>query len=150
MSSLKHFEDFVSRGIVKKQSPDKSRSAFLVKNAEKEYKTLLEMVQKLGVNDLSVDTYVKNGHDILMSYVRAKMLIDGYYASGWGGHEAEVSYMRKLGFSESELQFADQLRFFRNGIMYYGTQLDVEYALKVLDFIKEMIPRLKKVLENKK
>lgn len=51
-----------------------SRSAFLVNEAEKEYKTLLEMVEKLGVNDLSADTYVKNGHDILMSYVRAKML----------------------------------------------------------------------------
>lgn len=148
MSFLKHFEDFVSRGIVKKQSPDKSRSTFLFKNAEKEYKTLQEMVQKLGVNDLSVDTYVKNGHDILMNYVRAKMLIDGYYASGWGGHEAEVSYLRNLGFSENEVQFADQLLFFRNGTMYYGTQLDVGYALKVLNFIKYMIPKLRKILEK--
>ena len=148
MSSLKHFEDFIRRGIVKKQSPDLSRSAFLIKNAEKDYQTLLDMIQKLGMSDLHVDTYIKNGYDILMSYVRAKMFIDGYYASGWGGHEAEVSYLRKLGFSENEIQFADQLRFFRNGIMYYGTQLDVEYALKVLEFIREIIPRLKKILEN--
>ena len=61
------------------------------------------MVQKLGVGDLHVDSYVKEGHDILMSFVRAKMLIDGYSASGWGGHEAEVSYLRNLGFSENEV-----------------------------------------------
>ena len=150
MKSIKHFEEFLRLGVAKKQSPDKSRSAFLVKEAEKSYKSLLEMVQKLGVGDLHVDSYVKEGHDILMSFVRAKMLIDGYSASGWGGHEAEVSYLRNLGFSENEVQFADQLRFFRNGILYYGTELDEGYAMKVLDFLKEMIPKLKKILESKK
>lgn len=47
MSSLKHFEEFVRLRIIKKQSPDRSRSAFLIKNAEKNYQTLLEMIPKL-------------------------------------------------------------------------------------------------------
>ena len=56
------------------------------------------------------------------------MLLEGYNASGLGAHEAEVSYLRVLGFSENDVQFADQLRFFRNGMLYYGTMLDKEYA----------------------
>jgi len=40
-----------------------------------------------------------------MELIRAKMLIDGFNASGHGAHEAEVSYTRKVGFKETEVQF---------------------------------------------
>jgi len=72
----------------------------------------------------------------------------GYSASGQGAHEAEVSYLRELGFSEKDVQFADQLRYFRNGILYYGTSIDKEYADKVLEFTKTVHSKLKKFLEG--
>ena len=37
----------------------------------------------------------------------------------------------------------DQMRFFRNGILYYGTALDQEYAGKVVNFTKTFHPKLK-------
>lgn len=86
---------------------------------------------------------MKNCYDILMELVRAKMLLDGYGASGQGAHEAEVTYLRKLGFSEKDVQFADQMRFFRNGMLYYGTHLDKEYAENVITFAKMMYNKLK-------
>src|SRR3989344_4184339 len=57
-----------------------------------------------------------------MSYahtIRAKLYIEGYSSSGQGAHEAKVSYLRVLKFSEKEIKFIDQMRYFRNGISYY-------------------------------
>ncbi|MBS3138236.1 hypothetical protein J4207_00860, partial [Candidatus Woesearchaeota archaeon] len=88
--------------------------------------------------------FVKSCYDIMMELLRAKMLLNGYNASGIGAHEAEVAYMRLLGFEEKDVQFADQIRFFRNGMLYYGTILDKEYAEKVLLFLEKVRKQLTK------
>ncbi|MBI2044180.1 hypothetical protein HYT24_02340 [Candidatus Pacearchaeota archaeon] len=147
MKAIKKFENFIRRGIVKKQSPDNSRSEFLVKESEKTYNSLLRQVSKIGIEDENANGYVKLCHDVLTELIRAKMLLDGYNASGFGAHEAEISYLRNLGFNESEVQFADQIRFFRNGILYYGTVLDKEYAEKVLSFTKINYFKLKDLIK---
>ncbi len=97
----------------------------------------------MGINVDNINDYVEHCYDIIMFLIRAKMYLDGYYASGQGAHEAEVSYLRKVGFTEKEVQFMDQMRFFRNGILYYGTALDQEYAEKVVKFTKTVHPKLK-------
>ena len=73
------------------------------------------------------------------------MFLNGYNASGPGAHEAEISYMRNLGFKENEIRFADQMRFFRNGMLYYGTILDKVYAEKVILFTKDKYSELKRI-----
>jgi len=142
MKSIKKFEEFVKGGIVKKQSPDKSRAEFLIKEAKNSYSNLLEKLAKLGLKDNNANDYIKSCYDIIMELLRAKMLLHGYNASGHGAHEAEVSYMRILKFNEKEVQFADQIRFFRNGMIYYGTILDKEYARKVIEFTKKIDTKL--------
>jgi hypothetical protein len=97
----------------------------------------------MGVHDNNANDYLKKCYDILMGLIRAKMLLEGYNASGICAHEAEVSYMRNLNLSENEVQFANQMRYFRNGILYYGTILDKEYAEKVIEFTKKNYPKLK-------
>lgn len=54
-----------------------------------------------------------------------------------------MSYLRKIGFKETDVQFADQVRYFRNGMMYYGKQLDEEYAKNVLEFMDKLYRKLK-------
>ncbi len=56
--------------------------------------------------------------------------------------------MRVLGFEEKDVQFTDQMRFFRNGIIYYGTILDKEYAEKVIEFTKTNYAKLKEILKQ--
>ena len=73
----------------------------------------------------------------------------GLIISGKGAHEAEVSYLRTLGFKEQEVQFADQMRFFRNGMLYYGTIIDKEYAKKVILFTKKKYKKLKELIQVK-
>ena len=148
MKGIRRFDEFIKENIVKKQSIDRSRAEFLIKESEKEYNNLLNMMEKLKVNDDNANIFVKFCYDILMELIRAKMLLEGYNASGFGAHEAEVSYMRVLGFDEKHVQFADQIRYFRNGMLYYGTQLDKAYAEKVIEFTKLLYPKLKAMVKK--
>jgi len=140
------FKEFIKKGTVKIQNPDKSRAEFLIKEAEQSYVYLAELIEKIGVKDENANDYVKRCYDMLMEIIRAKMLLKGYNASGLGAHEAEISYMENLGFKEIDIQFADQMRFFRNGMLYYGTILDKEYAEKVISFTKENYKKLRKLI----
>lgn len=147
MKAIRHFEEFIKENIVKKQYPDKSRAKFLIEESENSYNNLLKMIEKLKVSDDTANMLIKACYDILMELIRAKMLLDGYNASGFGAHEAEVAYMRILGFNERDVQFADQLRYFRNGMLYYGTMLEKNYAQKAIEFTKKQYLKLREMLE---
>ena len=70
------------------------------------------------------------------------MFEQGFTSSGQGAHEAEVAYARRLKFTDSEIQMLDQLRYFRNGILYYGKRFDKDYADKIIEFTKKVCKRL--------
>jgi len=142
---LKNFDEFIKEGIVKKQSPNKPRAVSLLKESENSYKVLGEFVRKLGLNDTNANNIIKSAYDIIMELVRAKMLLNGLNSSGQGSHEAEVAYLRELRFSETEIYFANQLRYFRNGITYYGRSFDADYAKKVIEFLDKIYKRLQNV-----
>lgn len=138
MKAIRQFDDFLKEGIVKKQTPNISRAKFLVEDSAKTYAFLLKKIDIFAITDETSNDIVKSCYDIIMELIRARMLLEGYNASGHGAHEAEVSYMRLLGFDEKDVQFADQVRYFRNGMLYYGTLLDEEYAEKVIVFTKKI------------
>ena len=146
---FKEFREFIGQGIVKKQGPDISRANFLTLEAEKDHSALTELLNRIGINDNNTNSIIKSCYDIIMELVRAKMLLDGYNAVGAEAHKAEVSYLKILGFNENEVQFADKMRFFRNGMLYYGTMLDKEYAEKVVSFMNKILPSLKKLIKEK-
>src|SRR3989338_151173 len=148
MKGLNQFDEFIRIGVVKKQSPDKSRSKFLVMEAEQGYAYLLKLIKTMGVENQNANDYVKNCYDILMELTRAKMLLEGLNASGFKAHESEVAYWWILQFKEQDIQFLDQMRFFRNGMLYYGTILDKEYAEKVIEFTKKNYQKLKDILDK--
>ena len=83
-----------------------------------------------------------------MELTRAKMFADGFKAAGLNAHEAEVSYLRKLAFHESDVKFANELRYFRNGVVYYGKSLDAEYAKKIMEFLGRIYPILEKLVRD--
>jgi len=148
MRHLKPFEDFIKEGVVKRLSINSERARSLIIESERKMRSLKVQLEKIGVNEDNANDYVEYCFDTIMNLVRAKLYLKGYSASGQGAHEAEVSYLREMGFTEKDIQFADQLRYFRNGILYYGTSLDKEYADKVLEFTKKTHPRLKELLKG--
>ena len=142
MKAIKKFEEFIKNGTVKIQSPDFSRARFLRDESKKSYSFLKKKLDVFGISDETANDIIKSSYDIIMESIRARMLLEGYNASGQGAHEAEVSYLRILGFIEKDVQFADQLRYFRNGMLYYGTLLDEEYAQKVINFTHRLYKEL--------
>ncbi len=148
MNPIRDFKGFIAEGIVRKQAPDISRASYLVNEAAKSLASIRRLFQKMGVGDEDANNYVKLCYDVVMEMIRAKMLIEGFNASGQGAHEAEVAYLRELGVNESDVQFADQMRYFRNGITYYGRIMDADYANKVIEFMNRVYPKLKGFLEK--
>ena len=138
MRHVKSFSEYLAQGIAKKQAPDKNKAKALREEAQEAYDILLTYRKSNLINDKNANYVIKNAYDIIMELVRAEMSLQGFSTSGKGAHEAEVSFMAGLGFSETELDFADNLRFFRNGILYYGKKHDKEYAEKVLSFVQRV------------
>jgi hypothetical protein len=137
MKPIKDFEDYIEEGIITKKQPDISRSNSCLKEAKKTEEFIEEIIYTIRIHDKNANSVIKLLYDVIMEKIRSKMILEGYSASGQGAHEAEVSYLKQLHFSEQEVAFCDQLRYFRNGILYYGKEFDVEYAQKVLEFLKE-------------
>lgn len=148
MKPLRKFEEFLENGVVKKQRSDISRATDLVHEAGKRRHFLKDVISKLGVADHNANYIVENAYDTIMELIRAKMFIDGFKAAGLNAHEAEVSYLRKLAFQETDVKFTNELRYFRNGVVYYGKSLDAEYANKVIEFLDRVYPVLEKLVKK--
>lgn len=145
MMPLKTFKEYLKDGTARKQSPDKLRARSLISESEGSYKILFSFVEKMELDDSNANHVVKNAYDIIMELIRAKMLSDGFSTTGKGAHEAEVSYLADVGFTNKDVEFINELRYFRNGIVYYGKKFDGAYAKKVLVFLKRLYPLLKKM-----
>ncbi len=143
MKPLREFREFLEQGIAKKRTPDLNRASSLIDDAEKRRAFLQQMETSMGITDDDANYYVEAAYDVLIQLVRAKLLQDGYTASGESAHEAEVAYMRELQFSEKDVRFMNTLRFHRNGIKYYGKRFDMAYAHRVLIFLEQLYPKLK-------
>jgi len=140
---MKSFEEFINEGVAKRVSPDKQRTKNLILESERKYNVLKDMIENMGIDDIKANDYIEYCYNIIMFSLRAKMLERGYTSSGQGAHEAEIAFALTIGFTESEILLLDKLRYFRNGILYYGKRLDKEYAEKVIEFTKRMYTKLK-------
>ena len=147
MKLPKEFEEYLRNGIIKKSSVNKSRAEFLINESEKSLKGLRKRLKLMGIDEDNTNSIVKDCYDIIMELIRSKLLLDGYSSSGNFAHEAEISYMKKSGFSNSEILFINDLRYFRNSITYYGKILDVEYTKQVVEFTNKIYPKLKDLIK---
>ena len=148
MNLPKKFEEYVKKGIIKKYSINKPRAKFLINEAEKSFNGLNKRLKCMGIDEDNANSIVKDCYDIIMEIARAKLILAGYSSAGQFAHEAEVSYLAKVGFSDADISFLNDLRYFRNSVTYYGKILSVEYAKKVVEFIKKMYPKLREILKD--
>ena len=140
---MKDFEYYLKQGIARKQSIDEARAKDLIYEADRKFNQIKRIIDKIGIDNENANDIVESICDIILGLTRSKMFLTGFSASGKGAHEAEVSFLKRLNFEEQEIEFIDKLRYFRNGILYYGKRFDKEYAEKVLDFLKSVKKRLR-------
>ena len=147
---MKEFEYYLEKGVVKKVSIDMARTNDLIEEAERKFKQIERVLDKIGVDDENTNDIIKDSYDVLVGLIRAKMFSEGFSASGFEAHEGEVSFLHRLKFKEQEIDFIQKLRYFRNGVMYYGKRFDAEYAEKVIIFTKDKFEKLKNILNSNK
>jgi len=146
MKLPKEFEYYLKDAV--KKSRDKPRAEFLLNESDISMEGLKERIKIIGINDKNANSIIKDCYDIMIEIIRAKLLLEGYSFSGNYAHEAEISYLKKLGFPDNEVSFLNELRYFRNSIMYYGKILEKEYAEKVFSFLNQIHPKLKKLVKK--
>lgn len=139
---MKDFEYYLKQGIAKKQSINVSRAKDLIYEADRKFNQIKRIINKIGIDSDNANDIIEGICDIILGLTRAKMFLKGFGASGKGAHEAEVAFLKILDFEEQEIEFINKLRYFRNGILYYGKRFDKEYAEKVLDFLNKIKKRL--------
>ena len=139
------FEKYVQQGIIIKCSINKPRAEFLMIEAEKSFKGVNKRVNVMGIDEENSNSIIKDCYDIMMEVIRAKLLLTGYCSAGQFAHEAEISYLKKCEFSDYNISFMNEVRYFRNSITYYGKILTVEYARQVFEFTTKMYPKLKNI-----
>lgn len=146
---LNNFDEFLRTGVVQKVFPDNLRVNSILKESERKLIFLKkDMIPKIELTDYNANDFIEKMYDVLIELIRAKLLKDGFKAHGDGAHEAEVSYMRKISLNEADVSFMNELRYFRNGIKYYGKTMNKEYAEKVLKFLNKLYPILRKELDK--
>jgi len=138
MRNLKKFTEYVEEGVVKKQFPDKSRAENLAEESKRKFNSLNRIKSKVGIDDENANDIIENCYDTIIGLIRAKMLLRGFSSLGAGAHEAEVAFLKELKMNEKDVQFINQLRYFRNGILYYGKRFDKDYAEKVFNFLRRI------------
>ena len=142
MKALQHFEEFLISGVVKKQARDLSRAKSLREEADTAYSFLVKIQKDIAKEEQDANSLIKISYDIIMDIIRAEMLENGFHATGEGAHQAEVSYARKMQFTETDVQFLNQLRYNRNGISYYGKRFDLNYAIQVISFLEKKLKEI--------
>ena len=109
MMILKRFEEFLREGIVRKQQPNIERAESLLKETEDKKQFLEDSIKIIPVGKMYPNFIVDSCYDILIETLRAIMFIEGFNSGT--SHEAEVSYLRILGFEEYEVRFMNELRY---------------------------------------
>jgi hypothetical protein len=140
---MKTFDEYVKNGTIVKQRVDEARAKSLSEEAENRNRFLTAMLAKMKLNDDNANYFIEQVYDIIMELIRANMLMKGFRTTqSRSAHESEVAYLFEINISERDIRFMDELRYFRNGIKYYGKKLDKEYATKVLSLLESMKNRL--------
>lgn len=137
---MKTFEEYLKKGFVKIRKENITRVKSILEEADRR----LGFFNAITISEKSANYIIENMYDVIRELIEAKMLLEGYKSYS---HEATVSYLKKLRFSSSEVEFMDELRDIRNQTKYYGHLVNIEYAKKVSEFTNRIYPVLRALIK---
>ncbi|MBI4164007.1 MAG: hypothetical protein HY512_04035 [Candidatus Aenigmarchaeota archaeon] len=129
------FQDFIERGTVRKGERDIQLAKSLIKMSENQIKSM----QSLGLTDVTASTIMATYYEALREIVEAICAKSGYKVYS---HEAFTYFLKELGEDVIAEKF-DRFRKIRNGINYYGKQIDKESVKTNKEDIVKIIGSLK-------
>lgn len=132
-----NFEFSLNSGKAKKVMPNKIRASSLFKSSIQ----AIETAKVIPLNTNSSKTILRELYEGLREYCEAIGYLNGYK---FLDHESIGFFLRDILKEQSVYKKFDRYRKLRNGINYYGDNIEVETVKEALS----EIPRLVKELED--
>lgn len=132
------WQDFIEDGIVKKTNKDIGKIKSLIKMSDNS----LLFLSKLKIDRISSSTILANYYEALRQIVEAIAISKHLNAYS---HEAFTCFLAEILKEDLISRKFDRFRKLRNGVNYYGKQIDVETSKEA----KTEILNLIKTLRNK-
>ena len=136
-----NFENSLKEGKAKKVTPNKIRSLSLIKSSIQAIKTIKAI--SLDVN--SAKTILRELYEGLREYCEAIGYFEGYK---FLDHESIGYFLRDILKEQSIYGKFDRYRKLRNGINYYGEDIEVETVREAIIEIPKIIKGLEKYKPN--
>lgn len=119
------------RNIVKESSVDKNLISSLVRSSERKLAT-----DKFApLNEVTASTKIANNYDSMREVLEALSVSRGFKIYN---HDCFVGFILEVLKTPSEANCFDKLRKIRNGINYYGKNVNVEDAKKIIKELNEL------------
>ena len=141
---MKSFNEYLREGKVLKQSPDQAEAESLFSQAQQRIRDLLV----LPLQERNASFRFESAYEVLRESLQAFLALAGYKPYS---HEAVFAFAHEERLiSEAEHHRADRYREIRHDINYRGTLVPVEEAKEIIQFVKQLLPRLQKEFEKRK
>ena len=132
------FKNLIKVGFVKKVLKDIIRAKSLIKSSEQ----ALNTARIIPIKEETLKTIFRDLYESLRQYCEALGYSEGYK---FLNHESITSFLNEiLGEKEISLKF-DRYRKLRNGINYYGNNIEISTVKEALRDIPLIISKLKKI-----
>ena len=127
-------------------TPNKEKAQSILKMAD----ITIEMIKAIDIGKFSSNV-TKEYYDVIRELLSVILLLDGYKTYGEGSHKKLIEYIQSnyKEFNEYEISLLDDLRVKRNKIAYDGFFIDKEYIERKLKDIREIIGKLKGIIQKK-
>ena len=132
-----NFEFCLNEGKTKKVNPNKLRASSLFKSSIQ----AIETAKNISLNINSSKTILRELYEGLREYCEAIGYLHGYK---FLNHESISYFIRDILKEQSIYKKFDRYRKLRNGINYYGEDIDLESIKEAIKEIPQLIKELKK------
>ena len=131
------FRYYLDKGSVRKDTKDINRAKSLSEIVKKRMETARKMEPNFKL---------EFAYESIIESIEAVMAVDGYKSYS---HEANIAYLRVLGFPESMVIEADNLRVKRHRSKYYGRKVSEEEGEKAIKTAERIIGKLENILKER-
>ncbi len=137
-----NFEESMAMGKVKRVMSNKIRASSLFESSAQ----AIETARVIQLNSNTSKSILRELYEGLREYCEAIGYSEGYK---FLDHESITYFLRDILKEQSVSVKFDRYRKLRNGINYYGENIDIETVKEAIIEIPELIKELKKYSKNK-
>ncbi|MFC1722973.1 hypothetical protein ACFL0V_02440 [Nanoarchaeota archaeon] len=131
-----------TKNYVKRISVDTELVESLIISSEKRFHT----AERLKVDDTTASTLVTLYYDTLRELLEAQSILKGFKIYN---HDCYCAFLKEVLVEKEIGDSFDRFRKIRNGINYYGKDIDVQSAADIIEEIKVLIDVVKKKIGGK-